>query len=296
MARDYTAGVTKVAAPVQLIGGWYDIFLPWMLEDFCALQAAGREVQLIIGPWTHTAPGGMAAGVREGLGWLRAHLLGDDRLARREPVRCASRASDRAEAGASWRRGRRRAPRSTACGSQIHAASRSSHLRTVRSGDRYRYDPSDPTPSIGGPVFLAREPVVDNRPLEARPDVVTYTTAPLPASLEAIGPVRVELYARADSPYFDLFARVCDADEQGASWNVCDALSRVKPSRLEQLHDGRWPCRASSCGRLGIASPPGTAPPSGLRRRTPALRPQPGHGRGPADGDQSATGHRRAAA
>ena len=87
VVRDYTAGVTKVAAPVQLIGGWYDIFLPWMLEDFCALQAAGREVQLIIGPWTHTAPGGMAAGVREGLGWLRAHLLGDDRLARRAPVR-----------------------------------------------------------------------------------------------------------------------------------------------------------------------------------------------------------------
>ena len=87
-------------------------------------------------------------------------------------------------------------------------------------------------------MLLAREPVVDNRPLEARPDVVTYTTAPLPASLEAIGPVRVELYARADSPYFDLFARVCDVDEQGASWNVCDALARVRPEQFEQLHDG----------------------------------------------------------
>ena len=67
VARDYAAGVGKVTAPVQLIGGWQDIFLPWMLEDFAALQAAGRQAQLIIGPWTHTAPGLTAAALREGL-------------------------------------------------------------------------------------------------------------------------------------------------------------------------------------------------------------------------------------
>src|ERR1035437_6919957 len=80
VARDFAAGVGSVSAPVQLIGGWYDIFLPWMLEDFAALQAAGRAPQLVIGPWTHVAPGLLAAGMREGLAWLRAHLLGDGRL------------------------------------------------------------------------------------------------------------------------------------------------------------------------------------------------------------------------
>src|SRR5271166_5947688 len=40
VARDFAAGVERVAAPVQLIGGWQDIFLPSMLEDFAALQAA----------------------------------------------------------------------------------------------------------------------------------------------------------------------------------------------------------------------------------------------------------------
>jgi putative CocE/NonD family hydrolase len=34
VARDYTEGVAKVSAPVHLVGGWYDIFLPWMLEEF----------------------------------------------------------------------------------------------------------------------------------------------------------------------------------------------------------------------------------------------------------------------
>ncbi len=86
-ARDYAEDVAQVTAPVQLVGGWYDIFLPWMLEDHAALRAAGRETQLIIGPWAHTSPGLVGAGMREALGWLRAHLLGDGRLVRPDAVR-----------------------------------------------------------------------------------------------------------------------------------------------------------------------------------------------------------------
>jgi len=79
--------------------------------------------------------------------------------------------------------------------------------------------------------------VVDNRPLEARSDVLTCTTAPLREPLEAIDPVRVELFARASSPHFDLFARVCDVDHHGTSWNVCDALARAAPGRSPQAAD-----------------------------------------------------------
>ena len=45
---------------------------------------------------------------------------------------------------------------------------------------------------------------------------------------------------RASSPHFDLFARVCDVDSQGASWNVCDALVRVAPGGFEQSADRTW--------------------------------------------------------
>jgi uncharacterized protein len=240
VVRDYTAGVTKVRAGVQFVGGWYDIFLPWMLEDFSALQAAGRDVQLIIGPWTHTAPGGMAAGIREGIAWLRAYLLGDDRL-----MRPAIRVRITGEqAGSRWRELASWPPPGTAEHPLwLAGAGRLEEQPPTSSptlGDRYRYEPSNPTPSLGGPVLLARAPVVDNRPLEARPDVVTYTTEPLPSPLEAIGPVRVELYVRTSSPYFDLFARVCDVDLQGASWNVCDALARVSPDAVERLADESW--------------------------------------------------------
>jgi len=240
VARDFAAGVGKVSAPVQLIGGWQDIFLPWMLEDFGALQAAGRDAQLIIGPWTHTAPGLMAAGLREGLGWLRARLLDDDRLVRPARVRVFV-TGERADGG--WRHLPSWPPPGTTDRRLWVGAQRrlEEHQKSEASApDRYRYDPADPTPSLGGPVLLGREPILDNRPLEARADVLTYTTHPLPSPLEAIGPARVELWVRASSPYFDVFARVCDVDSAGASWNVCDALARVASERFERHADGAW--------------------------------------------------------
>jgi hypothetical protein len=240
VARDYAEGVSKVTAPVQFIGGWYDIFLPWMLEDFAALHAAGHAPQLIIGPWTHTDPGLVTAGTRDGIAWLRAHLLDDNRLVRASSVRVF--VTGEAVDGR-WRDLERWPPPGTAAQRLWLAEDRRLGDREPASasgGDRYRYDPADPTPSVGGPVLLSREPVVDNRRLEARADVLTYTTDPLPEAVEAIGPVSVELFLRASAPYFDVFARVCDVDAAGASWNVCDALDRVAPGRFEQLADGAW--------------------------------------------------------
>jgi len=239
VARDFAAGVGKVGARVQLIGGWYDILLPWMLEDFAALQAGGQGAQLVIGPWTHIAPELMGAGIREGIGWLRAGLLGDDRLMRTAPVRILITGE---RAGRAWRELPSWPPPGTSERRLWLAAQ--GRLREAEppdgpeSGDRYRYDPAEPTPSLGGPGLLIHDPVRDNRALEARPDVLTYTTAPLPSAVEAIGPVRVELAVRASSPYFDLFARVCDVDSAGASWNVCDALQRVSPPGFAPAVDG----------------------------------------------------------
>jgi putative CocE/NonD family hydrolase len=240
-ARDYSAGVTRVTAPVQFVGGWYDILLPWMLEDYAALRAAGHHPQLRIGPWTHIAPGLAAASHRDGIAWLRAHLLDDDRLLRRSPVRLYVTGE---RSGGGWRDFADWPPPGTAqrrlwlgAGARLQDSAPES---PDVPPDRYRYDPADPTPAVGGPVLLAREAVLDNRELEGRGDVLVFSTEPLDQHVEAIGPVRVELFARADADYFDLFARVCDVDEHGASRNVCDALASVAPDRLTRSDDGAW--------------------------------------------------------
>lgn len=242
VAGDFSAGVATVTAHVQMVTGWYDAFLPWQLEDFAELQHADRPRQLLIGPWSHTQEGLTGAGVREGLGWLRSHLLGDPRLV--DPARVRAFVTGE-RVGDGWRRFDRWPP----------AESGTRELWTAEGGrlvwepptedtavcGRYRYDPAHPTPSLGGPVMITSKPVRDNRALEARADVLTFTTAALEGAVEAIGPVRVALFARGSEPYFDLFARVCDVDLGGASWNVCDALASVAPGRFEQSdEDGAW--------------------------------------------------------
>jgi hypothetical protein len=241
--RDFSAAVPDVTAPVSFVGGWYDILLPWMLADFESLQAAGRAPRLVIGPWAHTSPGLVGAAQRDGLAWMRAHLLGDDRLVGPAPVRLMI-TGERSGGGwrdlPSW-------PPATVERSIYLDAGRALRDRAPQSrgegGDSYRYDPSEPTPALGGPVLLSRTPVLDNAPLEARADVLTYTGPVLAETLEAIGHVYVELWLRAGAPYFDVFARVCDVDGGGVSRNVCDALAGVAPGRFEQGQDGAWHLR-----------------------------------------------------
>ncbi|MGH2858735.1 MAG: CocE/NonD family hydrolase [Solirubrobacteraceae bacterium] len=239
--RDYSVTVPRVTAPVQFVGGWYDILLPWMLQDYAALRAAGHEPQLLIGPWTHTAPGLAAAGQRDGIAWLRAHLLGDDRLVRRSSVRVMVTGAD-----GGWR-DLPEWPPSNVGELRLHvgpAASLTLDGPSPQAGsDGYRYDPADPTPSLGGPVLLARHAVVDNAPLEARADVLAFTGPELSEPLEAIGEVWAELWLAASEPYFDVFARVCDVDAGGVSRNVCDALTTVAPGRHERTADGSWRVR-----------------------------------------------------
>jgi uncharacterized protein len=236
--RDYSPSVPEVRAPVQFVGGWYDILLPWMLKDFAVLEAAGRHPQLTIGPWSHTSPGLAARGHREGIAWLRAHLLDDDRLLRRSPVRILVTGE---REGGGWRDLESWPPPGT--GERrlwLGAGGALGEEPPAQDGGvtRYRYDPEDPTPSVGGPVLLARKPVLDNRELESRGDVLTFTTEPLPATVEAIGAVSAEIWVRSDAASFDLFTRVCDVAADEASWNVCDGLVRVTLDLGELDGDG----------------------------------------------------------
>ncbi|MDE3089715.1 MAG: CocE/NonD family hydrolase [Chloroflexota bacterium] len=104
--------------------------------------------------------------------------------------------------------------------------------------DHYRYDPADPTPAFGGPVYHQDGGVKDNRALEARADVLTYTTPPLENDVDVIGWVRLELFARSSLAHTDFFARLCDVQPDGRSLNVCDGLFRVEPGNAELQPDG----------------------------------------------------------
>jgi predicted acyl esterase len=47
------------------------------------------------------------------------------------------------------------------------------------------------------------------------------------------------MHVRASSPHFDVFARLCDVDPQGRSWNVCDGLVRLGGESTAATADAR---------------------------------------------------------
>jgi putative CocE/NonD family hydrolase len=103
---------------------------------------------------------------------------------------------------------------------------------------RYSYDPSHPTPSLGGNQFSLSAGAIDNRRWEGRADVLTFTSPPLEQDMEVIGEVRLVLYVTSSLEYTDFFGRLCDVTPNGRSTNVCDGLFRVRPGLGECQPDG----------------------------------------------------------
>jgi putative CocE/NonD family hydrolase len=87
-------------------------------------------------------------------------------------------------------------------------------------------------------VLLARSPVIDNRALEARDDVLVFTGDPLDDDVVAMGPVRAQVALRSTLEHTDVFVRICDVLPSGPSLNVCDALVRLTPRQPPADADG----------------------------------------------------------
>ncbi|GAA3622766.1 hypothetical protein GCM10022419_130560 [Nonomuraea rosea] len=201
-------------------GGWYDFFLPSMLADHARLLAAGREVRLLIGPWGHGRGLYTREGMQDALTALDAAMNGD---AAPTGVRVFVTGANRWQDLPSW------PPAHQPTCWYLHAGGRLSREEPEReaSPSRYRYDPGDPTPTAGGTAVSRSAGPKDNRAIEARADVLTFTTAPLTEDIEVIGPVRVRLHARSSIPHVDYFARLCEVSPRGRSLNLCDGIVRL---------------------------------------------------------------------
>ncbi|MEU1548339.1 CocE/NonD family hydrolase [Nocardia sp. NPDC005745] len=217
---DHRHRVAEVTVPVSSIGGWYDIFLPGQLRDFKILQEAGRPARLTVGPWTHIARDGLP--IREALEFGLAHARGEQ-PPQRGPVRLYVMGQE------AWRDFDYWPPRGYAP-ERFHMHSDgmlSNQVPDESTPDTYRYDPTDSTPAAGGVRTVRDSGRVDNTELEARPDVLLYTTPPLEQDVEVIGEVSAEIWFRSSLPYADVFVRLCDVDPSGRSHNVCDGLTSL---------------------------------------------------------------------
>lgn len=228
--RDLAAGTLagRQTAPVSLITGWWDICLDQTLEQYRRLRDAGREARLIVGPWNHTSGFNQDQPILfgEALAWLRAYLCDDHGAMPEQPVRVHV-----GEPGGpgEWRHLPDWPPPGTRPSSWYPRADGAldDQPPAGTSTSAFTYDPSAPTPAVGGQSMNTRNVgSVRNNTLEARSDVLVFTSPPLAEPLEIIGPVSVRLEVRGSTPHFDVFARLCHVDRRGRSWNLCDGLVR----------------------------------------------------------------------
>ncbi len=218
--------------PTLLVGAWFDTPLPGMCEDYQALRALGIPTALRVGGGGHLEGGG--EGVADAvLDWLDAYVLDaslpdDGERAPEHPVRLHVQGAGDWRSVADWP-----PPGIVPTRWYLQPEGRLDTRAADRAAgsSRYRYDPADPTPSFGG-TGLMTGGRVDNASLEARDDVLVFTSDVLTEPLELLGPVYAELYVASSLDHTDFFVRVCDVDAEGTSWNVCDGLQRFDPTTI----------------------------------------------------------------
>ncbi|MGZ6788311.1 MAG: CocE/NonD family hydrolase, partial [Nocardioidaceae bacterium] len=230
-----TPAVHSSTVPTLLIGGWQDWFVEQTLYQYAALRDRRVDVGLTVGPWAHLSID-PAVTTPESLAWLNTHLPVDG--APPAPPR-PGRVRVYVTGARTWRTMPDWPPPTTDRIWYLAPDGRLADDAPAESGaTTFRYDPMDPTPSVGGRVLAGSAGQRDNRELEARDDVVTFTTGSLRKPVELLGGARVRLFVESDNPYADVFVRLCDVEPNGRSVNITDRLVRLDPAPGEQPATG----------------------------------------------------------
>ena len=249
----------NVTVPALNIGGWYDIFLGGTIRNFLGMRKNGATEnarngqRLIIGPWPHSSRGGSMAGshyfglaadaMALGLDeihlrwfghWLNGGVAGptDD-----PPVRIFVMGDNVWRDEADWPLARARTVRY-----YLHSGGHANTLRgdgqlsPAAPGDEppdvFLYNPADPAPTRGGQLccnpYFAASGAFDQQEIEARPDVLVYSTPPLAADTEVTGPVTVTLWAATSAADTDFTAKLVDVCADGCARNLTDGIIRAR--------------------------------------------------------------------
>jgi putative CocE/NonD family hydrolase len=98
--------------------------------------------------------------------------------------------------------------------------------------DTFTYDPMNPVPALGGGVCCNRGAALggsfDQRGIEARADVLVYTSEPLEEDLDVTGFVRAKLFVSSDAKDTDFTVKLVDVYADGTAYNVDDTILRTR--------------------------------------------------------------------
>ncbi|HEY3380905.1 MAG TPA: CocE/NonD family hydrolase [Vicinamibacterales bacterium] len=260
----------EVTVPALHTTGWYDLFLAGAIENFNGLRAKAATAgargaqRLEIGPRAHPGvrPDGSVGDVAFGqaavsdetadlMDWFDFAIKGvANRYATGPPVRIFVMGDN------VWRAEQEFPPaRAQSIRYYLHAergatgVAGDGRLATAAPSDErpdtFTYDPANPVPTIGGRLCcgaFTRPGPADQRPNEARADVLVYSTPALDRDLEVTGNVSVELFAASSAVDTDFTAMLVDVEPSGLARLVADGIVRARYRRSTTKAETIVPC------------------------------------------------------
>jgi putative CocE/NonD family hydrolase len=246
---------SQIMVPVFHVGAWYDIFLGGTLRNYMGIKANGgseaarRGQRLVIVIGGHAGSGPKIGEVDFGresvadedeamLRWYDYLLKGAaNGVEREKPVKIFVMGKNSWREEDDWPLARAKSTRF-----YLHSGGSANGLGgdgTLGAGapgaepaDRFVYDPADPAPTRGGSLCCDAAHLApgafDQRPVEARPDVLVYSTPAFEQNFEVTGPVSVELYAGSSAVDTDFTAKLVDVWPNGFAQNLTDAIVRAR--------------------------------------------------------------------
>lgn len=237
-----------VNVPMLHVSSWYDIFSRDAIVNFNGMRSRAMTPEarggqrLLLGPWGHlfpyTRPTSEGAGEADfgpdamldlhdvELRFLDHHLKGyDTGVAEEAPIRLFTMGVNRWRDEQEWPLARTRWESwYLRAGGELSRRPPS----TDEAPDGFVYDPEDPVPTRGGNLLVLPIGVFDQREIEARDDVLAYTSEPLAEPVEVTGPIEVVLHAATSAVDTDFTAKLVDVRPDGYAANLVDGIIRAR--------------------------------------------------------------------
>ncbi len=246
---------SDITVPALHIAAWYDLFLGGSLKNYEGIRdhggsdAARKGQQLVVVIGGHAGPmpkvGDVDFGVNAKepddeweLSWYDYLFKGiKNQFASGKPVKLFVMGANEWRDEDDWP-----VPQAKATKYFLHSGGKANSVRgngtlsTATPGkeavDQFVYEPANPVPTVGGPLCCEpqRWPAGprDQRAVEARDDVLVYSTSPMSEDREVTGPVSLELYAKSSAVDTDFTAKLVDVWPNGFAQNLTEGIVRAR--------------------------------------------------------------------
>jgi putative CocE/NonD family hydrolase len=249
---------SKITVPAFLVDGWYDIFLNGAIENYESIKSFGgsdnarQNVRLLIGPWYHgpfnVKVGDVDFGPESKIYGLQMvdlifrwydHLLKGEQngVDSEKSVTYFVMGKNQWQQADTW-------PPQPSHQMRFYLQSKGNANSLQGDGelvssdpgpaapDHYIYDPADPVPTTGGATCCDKKDFVagafDQRDVEARKDVLVYSTPVFKEDFVIAGPVRADLYASSSAKDTDFTAKLVDVWPNGFVQNLTEGILRAR--------------------------------------------------------------------